>query len=205
MLTVTDPASDLTLLTIEEARLAYGVTGSSMDATVQMFEQRVAIVIANACNIASDGIAVPTIKLETLSEVRRLGCSLPVLLLARRFVKAITSVTVDGTVLDPADYEVDRVAGMLYRLENDRRVEWAAGKVTIVYEAGLETIPSDVKLAASKLMASYKSETGRDPNLKREKVEGVSEMEYWVGSKDDPAVPSDVMDILSRYMNPAIG
>ena len=38
----------------------------------------------------------------------------------------------------------------------------------------------------------------RHPLLRRVRVEGVSEREYWVDPTKDSVVPADVMDILER-------
>jgi hypothetical protein len=143
--------------------------------------------------------------LETIEETKRLSQRSDCIVLARGLVKQITSISFDGTALTSEDYELDRPTGIVRRLCDDRYICWEIGKVVITYQAGLEIVPSDLKLAASKLVASFSFEAGRDPNLKREKVEGISEMEYWVGSKDDPALPSDVVDILAPYTNFAVG
>jgi hypothetical protein len=204
MLTVTTPATNRTLLTVAEMRQACGLTSGSDDALLEALGMRAADVIAAACNVSRGGIAVPTLRLETLTETLRLVESLDAILLARRFVTQIDSVTVDGTALTSADYELEPVSGTLHRLKADKPVCWASGKVVVVYRAGFQTVPDDLKLAAGKLVASFRSETGRDPNLKRDHVEGVGETEYWVGSKDDPAIPLDVMNILAPYCTPVV-
>ncbi len=49
----------------------------------------------------------------------------------------------------------------------------------MTYTAGFTTLPGDLKVAAARLMLELYSENARDPNIKREKVEGVGETEYW--------------------------
>lgn len=38
-----------------------------------------------------------------------------------------------------------------------------------------------------------------DRNLRREKIEGVIEREYWVGPTSDPAIPQEIMDLIGPY------
>ncbi|WP_189431103.1 hypothetical protein, partial [Mesorhizobium sp. M2D.F.Ca.ET.147.01.1.1] len=67
-LTVTTPASDRTLLTIEEMRAAAGVTGGASDSDLQAMEAQNAASIMTECNIAVGAGAPPTLKKETLTE-----------------------------------------------------------------------------------------------------------------------------------------
>ncbi len=71
----------------------------------------------------------------------------------------------------------------------------------MTYTAGFATIPADIKAAAARLVVDLYSANGRDPNVKRETVEGIGETEYWVGTKDDPALPMDVRELLAPYSN----
>jgi molecular chaperone DnaK (HSP70) len=75
----------------------------------------------------------------------------------------------------------------------------------VVYSAGYATVPDDLKYAAIKFVQGELSNSARDPSLKRLKIEGVSEREWWVPDNPtkDSIVPPDVMDILRRggYVN----
>jgi hypothetical protein len=121
------------------------------------------------------------------------------LVLARRPLTSITSVTENGTVLDATGYEIRKGSGLLTRLSGDRFSCFPCGKITVVYAAGYATAPDDLKLAASKLAAALYSETARDPNLKRVDVVDVEEREYWVGPKDDPLLSEEISDLLAPY------
>jgi hypothetical protein len=197
--TVTTPASELSLLTVEELRAAVGVTDSSQDAALTALGLRLSASIAKQCGVASDGDHPTTLLSETCSEVFRPARHQQDLILARRPVSAITSVTENGTVLDAADYEIRGGSGLLTRLSGDRLSCFPCGKITVVYIAGFEAAPDDLKLAASKLAAALYSETARDPNLKRVDVVDVEEREYWVGPTDDPLLSTEIQDLLAPF------
>lgn len=196
---VTVPADDLSLLTIEELRTAVGVTGAAEDAALKTLGSRLSASIAKQCCIASDGINPATLMLETCTETFRAIRSPRELILARRPVTEITSVSENGALVDPADYEIRRGAGILTRLSGDRFSCFPSGKITVVYKAGFEDVPEDLKLAACKLAIALYSETARDPNLKRVNIPDVLEREYWVGPADDPLLSAEIQDLLAPY------
>jgi hypothetical protein len=196
---VTTPADDLSLLTIEELRAAVGVTGTAEDAALKTLGLRLSASIARQCCIASDGINPATLMLETCTETFRAVRPPNELILARRPVTAIVSVSEHGAIIDPADYEIRRSAGILARLRGDRFSCFPTGKITVVYKAGFEDLPEDLKLAASKLALALYSETSRDPNLKRVSIPDVEEREYWVGPADDPLLSAEIQDLLAPY------
>jgi hypothetical protein len=200
MLTVTSQATDLNLLTLEEVRTACGITDNSQDVALETLRVRVAATIAQQCRVATDGATPPTLRKETLTEVIRLNRSMRDLVLSRRPIVSVASITEDGTALDSADYEINSGAGLVMRLSSDALTYWRACKITIVYDAGWETVPVDLKLAASKLALAFNSEAGRNSNLKRVKVEGLSEREYFYGSADDPLFTEEIESLLEPFM-----
>jgi hypothetical protein len=197
--TVTTPASNLSLLAVEELRAAVGVTDSSQDAALTALGLRLSASIAKQCGVASDGVNPPTLLSETCSEVFRPTRHQQDLILARRPVSAITSVDENSTLLDATNYEIRRGSGILTRLSGDRLSCFPCVKITVIYTAGFTTVPDDLKLAASKLAAALFSETARDPNLKRVDVVDIEEREYWVGPKDDPLLSEEISDLLAPY------
>lgn len=205
MLTVTTPAADPNLLSVEEMRAAVGVTGTSFDTVLATLNGRISRAIAAHCNVAPAGVAIPTLRQETLTEVRRPGAPIECIALCRRPVVSITSIVEDGETLAGADYELDPSSGMMLRLANDQPSAWSGGKITIVYVAGWDTVPDDLKLAASKMASEIYSVGTRDPNLKRVKVEGVDEREFWVPPSSDPLVSSEVEALLGPYVNVWLG
>lgn len=193
---VTTPATNLSLLTTAELRAAVGATDNSQDAELAILGRRVSTAIARQCNIVDDGVNPPTLLQETCTEIFRWeGCGpLP---LARR-PSSITSVTIDGDAVDAADYEAN--GRYLYALSDDEIDEWSSGKITVVYVAGFETAPDDLKLAATKLVTATNAESVRDPSTKRESIPGVLDVEYWVAPSGDPFLSREIADLLAPYV-----
>ncbi len=205
LFSVTEAASDRSLLTTAELRAAIG-NATAPDGDVETLGRRVSSVIVSACRVAVAGATPPTLRLETLSDTYRLKSTQCELILSRRPVVEISSVVEDGTTLDADDYEVDASAGIIKRLSSDCETYWPCGKIVIAYRAGWETVPDDLKEAAAKLAATLWSEGSKgDPGLKRESIPGVLDREWWVGPSDDPAIPQEVKDLLGPYMNHWIG
>lgn len=198
------------MLTLPELREAVGITDRNSDAALIRLGARVAASLARACKIEASGATPATFRQETITvtyrrQRRHFELNHPEeLILPRRPVVSIASVTEDGVTLDATDYEADTSAGLLYRLCDSYRTYWWALTTVVVFDAGWDTVPDELKLAAAKtanLIWASNGPAPRDPNLKRERVEGVSEFEYWVPPKDDPLLPQDVLDLLAPYMN----
>lgn len=207
MMTITTPAGDPNLLSAEEMRLAVGLASSdaSKDAVLATLNGRVSRSIAAHCKVAAAGVAVPTLRQETVTEVFRTGMARERLLLSRRPIVSVTSVVEDGETLTGADYEIQAASGILLRLENDEPANWSWQKITVVYVAGWDVVPDDIKLAASKLASEFYTVGTRDPNLKKVEVVGVDSREYWVAPSSDPLVSQEVDALLAPYMNIWIG
>lgn len=210
MLTVTTPATDYTLLTIQEMRAAAGIIGATQDPDLNAHEAKVADSIAAYCNLAIAGSSRPTLKQETLTETFRLVRA-PVLILSRRHAIEVISVTVDGALIDASEYEVQPESGLLYRLSDDRPIDWCATKVTVVYKAGFSTVPADLKMAATNFFRTSWLEKSRDPAVKSEEIDipGVmnSRQDFWVGAlpgQPEGPVPDTVAGQLVRFRNVAL-
>lgn len=213
-LVITTPAEDLSLLTIDELRQAADVTGSGSDVELTAMGLAIAAAIATECNIAvgrhDDGVP-PTLRQERLTETFWSACT-GSLVLARRHNIAIVSIVEDGTALSTSDYEFDPESGIGMRLYSDCPGTWRGQKITVVYDAGFEIVPADLKEAASDFMAINWREGQRDPLVKSErvKVDDIEETEvsYWVGTVPGEggggAVPDAVAGKLARFRNMAI-
>lgn len=202
MFIVLTAAASRELLTAQQLRLAVGLSeaDTSKDALLSSLGTAAASAITNYCRVARDGVTPPTLLQETVSDVFRLDRRQKSLFLSRRFVTSISAVSVDQTPLVPTDYELDRATGVFKRLCGERESCWQAGKVSITYVAGFATVPGDLRMAAQRLVASMYADNGRDPNLKRQRVDGIGEEEYWVGTKAAQMLPQEVADLLSPYL-----
>ncbi|TPL40687.1 hypothetical protein [Mesorhizobium sp. B2-4-6] len=214
MLTITTPATDLSLLTLAEMRAAAGVTAgtATYDAALVAMEARCASLIMSECGIAVGAGANPTLRSERVTETFRNVHSLE-LILARRHNIVIISIVVDGATLDTTEYEVDPESGLVQRLCDDHPIRWCGRKIVVVYTAGFAVVPADLKQAASDFLRSTWLEKSRDPLVKSERtnIPGVQEKEiaYWIGAvpgqSSGGAVPDPIAAQLARFMNAAIG
>lgn len=203
MLTIDVPAYDPALLTIEETRVAAGLSSgdTSQDSALGALRLRISAAITKECKVAASGVVVPTLREEEVTETFRLKSQQAAMFLGRRPVVSITSVTEGTTSLSASGYEAEGDA--LYRLTGSERGNWACGAVEVSYVAGYEVVPDDLKLAAVKFVQAELSQGSRDPLLKRVKIEGVSEREYWVDPTKDSVIPAEVMSLLEAggYIN----
>jgi hypothetical protein len=211
--TVTVPAVDPSLLTIEQLREAAGLASgdTSRDTELEQLGLRVSADIANACKIASDGLNPPTLRSETITETFWMPVCFDEVFLSRRFISSVTTVTEHETVLLAADFIVDREAGMLNRVSSGRPWHWYYGAISVVYVAGFTTVPADLVGAALDLTRLRLSADDRDPLVKGETIEVpdvlTQRRDYWVGAVPGSSagpVPSDILAKLSRYINVAV-
>jgi hypothetical protein len=216
VLSIADPNDDRSLLTTAELRAAAGLSSgdSSQDATLVPLGAYVSAVITKACKVPSAGALEPTMRLETVTETFLFKSLQKSLVLARRPVVELVSVTQTSSLLSETEYSLDAAAGILYRaniagyhytMPNGPWGWWPCGNTVIEYSAGYEDVPADLKYAAIKFVQAEIAQGSRDPNLKMLEITGVSRREWWVSDKqlNTSAVPGEVMDILTRggYVN----
>jgi len=222
MLTVTDAADDLQLLTPEELRRAAGIEADdpTYDAELAVLGLRASTALAAACGVARAGYAASyltespplrgeapvTLKAEGLTETIR-GQRHNPLFLARRPVLSVTSVQVSGSLV--SDYEVDIPQGALYWTHGFCYPYWdygCANPIVVSYEAGYDIVPQDLKGYASRLVSTYYQTFGEDPNVRRYEIPDVVTVERWVDTSTDSIVPEDIMTGLIRdgYRKPAL-
>lgn len=208
VLEVTTPAAD-PLLSVEELRAIAGVSGESEDAKLTALGAAVTAAIMAECNIAVGQGADPTLLQETLKETFLGGLPTP-LVLSRRHNVEITSIVVDSVTLETEAYIVDPEEGTMLRMEGDSPRKWQGEKAVVIYKAGFETVPPDLKQAASDFVRLAWFEAQRDPAVKGEQIEipGVEtkRTDYWVGAvpggqSSEGAVPEIVAGKLKRYRN----
>lgn len=210
---IDSPNTDRSLLTIEEARVAIGLASSdsSKDATLTPLNAYVAALITSACKVARSGVIPPTLRLESVTETFLFNSLQKSVVLSRKPVVTLTSVTVTDSLMGATEYALDAAAAIIYRVTSGFYTMpsgpwgwWPCGNTVVEYSAGYETVPDDLKYAAIKfLQAEYVTGT-RDPNLKSLEISGVSKREWWVSDKPvTSSVPGEVMDILVRggYVN----
>jgi uncharacterized protein YbdZ (MbtH family) len=199
MLAIPSPNVDRSLLTLAQLRAAVGVEDGSKDAALIDLGNYVAVLIAQACRVATAAGIPPTLRLETIVETIVLDRCAEWLVLARIPVVSITSVIENGTEIDSTGYRLAGSTGRLQRRSGSFAALWPRDcDIVVTYSAGWAIVPDDLARAAIKFVQAEWNEGSRDPLLRRVRVEGVSEREYWVDPTKDSVVPADVMDILER-------
>jgi hypothetical protein len=204
LLTVTDAAESYNLVTLARVKAELGITGTDSDDLLNEIISEESATVADYCHRVFPS--------ETVSETFRLklmtGELLPEeLILSRRPVTAIASITENATVLASDDYETDLPAGLIYRLWDDCRGRWPAWgfKIVVAYTAGYTTTPAAVSKACLTLVKHRWSARTRDPALKSETIEGVGQKQFWVGSTGDVGdLPPEVADALDRYLDTSV-
>jgi hypothetical protein len=204
IVTVLNHASSYDLVDLATVKDELNITNTSSDTKLQRWITSNSKRFANVC-----GRVFPE---ENVSEVFRQnyagwcapGAGGSGLVLTRRPVTNVSSVTEDTSVLTTDDYEVDYSAGMLYRLAGGARSYWRGRSITVVYSAGFYPIPEDVQQAILTLMAHKWASQGRDPLLRSFSIENVGAEAYWVplaaGSAADlPPDLQPVADTIAYY------
>jgi hypothetical protein len=206
MFQVVTPASDLSLLTVEELRVAVGraLGDASQDAALATLGSRVTAMITKACRVNSDGVNPATLLLEGCRDSFRLVSSSPYLYLSRRPVQQVTSITEAGADLaEDVDFEIDAAGGRLIRLCSDAESTWRRGRIVVEYDAGFDPVPDDLKAIAAQLAGGYWADNGADPMEKSLSIPGVIETTRWVDQNANGQMPSEVFDALNAggYVN----
>lgn len=203
VLVIPSPNTDRSLLTLAELRAAAGVSDGSKDSILVPLGNYISAMITSVCKVARSGAIPPTLRLETVEETFRLKSEQQSLVLARRPVTEIDTITVSDSEQGTDDYEYEAASGLLYRLCGERRAYWPCGETVVTYSAGYATVPDDLKYAAIRFVQAENTNAGRDPYLKRLKIEGLSEREWWVEPSKETMIPPDVMSILvgGGYVN----
>jgi hypothetical protein len=132
----------------------------------------------------------------TVTQTERLTRCADVLILARDLAPAISSVTEAGTALDADDYELD--GSLLYRLSDDERTTWPAGKIVITYAAGytsLTDLPHEIEAACLLTLAQMHAGRGENP-MERRADNGLLSVSYM---DTDGGIPPAAAALLLPY------
>jgi hypothetical protein len=203
VLTMVTPATDYSILSLSELRQAIGLDMDDITYDLQLTQVglQIADIIASLCIVPQIAAARKTIKQETITETFFPSSWVNGLLLAKRPVTEITSIFTPTDTIDPTTYMINPSSGIIYRLDNDCWSVWP--RLSVTYTCGWADVPYEIKLAASKLVASIWQESSRDSSVKRDRVEGIGETEYW--SAQSSVIPSTVTDLLAPFKNVIIG
>lgn len=201
MLEIVTPATTGHLTTLVRVKAELSIIGTAEDL-------RLATLIGEASDLIAAHCNRDTFGREAVRQTERITCAQEYIILERDIALTITALTVDGTALAAADYEVD--GSLLYRIEDDRRGYWDAGKVVIEYGAGftlLTTLPYALERAALDLVVNLYRGRGRDGAIRQEMVEGIGSTSYFDprGASGGMSLSADRVAALNRYRLVNIG
>lgn len=204
-ITVLDPASDISLISLETAKVALKIKPSDRrrDDALKLY-----IKWASArCN----GFCRRPLVSERVSEIfefDRGDCDTDNLVLKRFPVISVDSVAEgdnDPLVVD-TDYRIDKQQGMIYRQSSGQpslwRWRWRTGfsgaTVTVVYTAGFaaDGVDPDVERACLQLVKAYDAGSNRDPMVRSVNVPDVEAVTY---ADQAMPLPPDVEQALKRF------
>ncbi len=147
------------------------------------------------------------------------GCVSETLVLSRLPVVSVASVACNGTVVDPADLDLDAEAGLIrqygahgpnYEYSGlwEQRV-WRPSRTVVIYTAGYllpndpgRTLPDDVERACLEMVKAlwFSSGSGaRDPGVRSDSTEGIGTTQYRDPIPGAFGLPSMAMDMLTPY------
>ena len=152
MLTVTTAATNKKLTTLIQVKTELGVSGGGDDAWLNGQIDVASRLVCNYLNVGEAEDGSITLAQETLSEVidRRGTYPWPYgttpqplvppkkdqIILSRRPVASISSITSGDTTLTSSDYTLKKAAGLIERVSESLPSQWEADVITIAYVAG---------------------------------------------------------------------
>ncbi|WP_027578475.1 hypothetical protein [Bradyrhizobium sp. Ai1a-2] len=214
MFSVVTAATDRKLTTRDNVKTELGITGSAEDAKIDRLINRLSAMVCDYIDVpmASDGSK--TLGLETLDEYfdhspwyRRRRRQI---VMARRPVTEIVSVTIGSVTVDPSDYDFDGARGEMRRtgVLPPPSLGYAPGVRTVVrYKAGWTlpatanfTLPLPIEGAVIGLLRAARFAADRDPMVKSEWTTDIEKIDYWVGQiGENGAFPPDIASMLEIY------
>jgi len=189
VLTVITPATSFDLTTVEAVKAEIAIKNDALLATM----------ITQASTAIADYCGMVLVQ-ETVEETLRLDPGLQQIALRRRPVASVTNISEDGTALTADEYQIDKEAGLLLRLCNDRGIFWPSGKTVVRYVAGYAAgaIPAPLQRAAIELVKAWWAAKDVDPTVRDVEYSDGSSIAYQVNR---PSLPPIVADLLAPYVS----
>lgn len=203
IVTVVTPPSSTDVTTLARVKSELGITVSTYDTLLE----------AKINEASSDIYAYLRRDLARATVSERIwdfDSSTTRIVLSRRPVVSIASVTLDDVAVTTAEYRLDAESGILYALDlnSDASVWCITDEIVIQYVAGYimpgesgVNLPAAIEGAAVELVSSYWFARGRDPTIRSENVPGLAAVTYWVGAVggDESMLPPGVVAKLAPW------
>ena len=113
-------------------------------------------------------------------------------------VKERTSPTADySTLTENTDYVLDNTTDCLYRMSGSTYKNWETGpnSVEVVYKAGYETLPQDLRLAVVDLIMYYH----KNEQKQRQTIAGATIQNSTTSMRDTPSFPDHIKRVLDMH------
>jgi hypothetical protein len=185
----------MSLVTLADIKAYMGITGTSEDALLTIFQDAVEQQVLNFCEV----VFTPTVVTNEIHDGSRADIILPKNVPIRSVEAVIFDVAVDGsggtTLVAATDYYIDDNAITL----RNHVTPFYRGNVRLDYTHGYATTPADIKLAiyeAVKANYQRKKNNREDIGSRRKQDEAESYTSAW-----DPktGLPSNVVAKLQTY------
>lgn len=177
MLIVTTPSALKALTTVDTVKAELSITTTDEDDYLEALIPRVSAAICSHLGLVRADDGSLTLGRETLVETIRLENDSQNLMLSRRPIVSVTSVTRYSDVVPAERYEARPMSGLLKALICDRPSCWSCGKYVVTYVAGWllpdqdgRNLPEDIEQAAIAEMKAVRFNRSRDPALKSENI-----------------------------------
>lgn len=223
MLAVTTPAATTALTTLANVKLSFDYPAAITDPWVERQIEAISLIACEVMGVemAEDGsrhFGVEGVA-ETFDRRSRypwlppFGIIVPrreadtFILLSRKPVISIASVTENGVAVDPSDYELFATTGKLKRLSGNVAAAWPCAIIVVNYTAGWNlpgddepNMPSPIEEAVIEGIQAKVLARNRDQNIRSENIPGIREVQYFFGSPgQDQPLPPSAMAKLNPY------
>lgn len=225
MITVSTVATKVALTTVAAVKTQLKMSGNADNDWIGTQIDSATSQIANYLGVemAEDGtrnLARESL-IETIDRRARYGYNPPfgvsvplreadsIIVLGRRPVVSIASITENGTVLDPADYQLSATSGKVKRLSSSLVSSWPNTIIVVTYDAGWlmpgvnrRNLPAEIEDAAISLVEIAWFSRGQNPLVKSETIPGVRQVDYFFGAPGQGSpLPPDISVKLDPYRN----
>ncbi len=197
MLTIVTPAPTTHLTSVDRMKVELGLTDDAQSDKLLILIGEASDIVASYCNRENFGR-------ETVRQTDRLPQCCEVIVLDRDLAPEILTVKEAGISLTSDQYELD--GSLLYRLVNDQRSYWSAGKCEIEYEAGfilLTTLPQGIERACVDTVTRLYHGAGRDSAVRSDEVDGIGQRQYFDRQSD--ALSAESKTALAGWRRVTIG
>jgi hypothetical protein len=187
------------LITLDDLKLELGIAGTAEDPALQARITRLSDQIAEYCDRIFALITVEeTFSFNGGSRMCPYGGPQPIPLVLMQYpVTEITSLTRDGTAIDPAEYDLNSASGLLW----PRSGLWA-GRIVANYSGGYdlpEGAPATLQSAVIEAVRQRRAYSGRDPSVREVSHDTVRVGYYSEPLSSSHGLAQSVTDAIDLY------